>query len=1403
MSGRNYNNKNMKPGESAPRHPNTNNYQQNNSRATGGHYQMTSNPKPMHNSMPNSQQHLPNHHHNIHNPQLNPLNNVTGNQPPFQQQIRGPVIQRPTSNQTRFQNRSNNQQFSYVVPQGFDPNIPPYMAGFAPYQVMNPNAYMFQQQALAYGAYPAPSQLIQHMHNQPGHQISHIQPQPRIQTGGPPAQPPTSIPNDVIPQPIPIDPKIPSSQPQTQISHAPIQSNRKKKVAILQDPTTLQEKDLNEIAKLPIDQTANQNANQNVSNQQITVTNQVVVLENHNEQSQNKPVDEQPNQAAISDDKKIEQTQSNRNQIPQQQQMSKQDTPVVEQKDKINTDDKLEVKKAEHKQPLLQNPDKVAIDVNNREIDEKIDVNKEPTKAPMINLEDKLDKLKIHDQPVKQQQDDEQLEKPVINKPAVNNKQEEAKEPESKIEKPVIDDKLNSVPSKKPEEPLDRPAQQNVQNVPKAQVNVPVASNRQESQVKQDVPAVKPQQPQQSSDAKKSTQVKGQSKSTEIISYDAEFLKKLQYSSFSIEKPKFTNLTGKIEIVLNEPRRQDESSDFEPQYLKMNSNRNSLSHGHRSMQMGPRMNNNNQDPNKPPPRKIITSSSLSKDVVLNTAKYSWKAANKEKKNMTNWQETTEGLISFSRGMLNKLTPQNFDKLSQGFLELGIDTEEKLKRMIELIFDKAVDEPAFCDLYAKLCKKMSTISVDVQGPNNEKKKIKFNTLLLERCQTCFETDKYKDLDLEKRLKEIDECEDKEKKKQLIDDLDEDKRLVRKKSLGNIKLIGALYKHDRLRDEIMNLCIETLINDNVEDSLECLCSLLKEIGGKYEASIQSNHKKSQFNSQMNKLEAIVKENKIASRIKFLIMDVLDMRKDNWKVRKLQEGNKPKKIDEVHEDIKKEEEQCSIQYSQLSKRNDSMKKRNDNWMNSGSRKSQQSSNDALNNLRKLNEQRNTFTPNLGPGGPTFGLGMGMSSWSHGASGAKTSIASTSQDKKLNHWQQRNPINDRSQQASPAVKARQFRGNYKLEEDNFDFISQLSDFLKAYIKSNSIDKLVDSIYDNCTEECVHLFVVAAIDCACESLLKNIEQIGEVLANLVIVKRVISYSQFHKGLKHHLDQSEDIVTDVPKFHEYIGQILSHFFNKLSDNDRRPFLKEALQPCIELNTSLLMVIHMIKHLIRDDVCQDISEPAKKWVASNLDWNDFLKENSEQFLKDSLKKYDLSAFVAELNNCKLMTNKSVETSNLVQQVLTSNFDEVPKIIEKNISPNDKELSKRLISAFVERCILDSTDFDNPTKSCDKNYTFNEMKFETKIKSIPIDIFNDDEYQLEVIYSACKVDHEKSNPKDLLFNIFNYLLNELNVVKKDTFIKWYKENKKERVGNGIAIMNMKRFVDNLIKQTGNVD
>lgn len=52
--------------------------------------------------------------------------------------------------------------------------------------------------------------------------------------------------------------------------------------------------------------------------------------------------------------------------------------------------------------------------------------------------------------------------------------------------------------------------------------------------------------------------------------------------------------------------------------------------------------------------------------------------------------------------------------------------------------------------------------------------------------------------------------------------------RRRSLGNMKLIGELFKLKMLTAGIMHSCVLKLLKDEHEESLECLCKLLSTIG-----------------------------------------------------------------------------------------------------------------------------------------------------------------------------------------------------------------------------------------------------------------------------------------------------------------------------------------------------------------------------------------------------------------------------------------------------------------------------------------------------------------------------------------------------------------------------------------------
>lgn len=319
------------------------------------------------------------------------------------------------------------------------------------------------------------------------------------------------------------------------------------------------------------------------------------------------------------------------------------------------------------------------------------------------------------------------------------------------------------------------------------------------------------------------------------------------------------------------------------------------------------------------PRKIITSMSLSDDVQLNKAEKAWKPSAKkvvrnragEESGEDSEQIKTQELFKRVRSILNKLTPQKFQQLMKQVTELTIDTEERLKGVIDLTFEKAISEPDFSVAYANMCRCL--MGLKVQTTDKPGVTVNFRKLLLNRCQKEFEKDKDDDEIFEKKQKEMEAAAGEEEKQRLHEELEECKDKARRRSLGNIKFIGELFKLKMLTEVIMHDCIVKLLKNHDEESLECLCRLLSTIG----KDLDFEKAKPRMDQYFNQMEKIIKERKTTSRIRFMLQDVLDLRRNNWVPRRGDQG--PKTIDQIHKEAELEEhrEHMKVQQALISKK------------------------------------------------------------------------------------------------------------------------------------------------------------------------------------------------------------------------------------------------------------------------------------------------------------------------------------------------------------------------------------------------------------------------------------------------------------------------------------------------------
>ncbi|XP_066126321.1 eukaryotic translation initiation factor 4 gamma 3 isoform X18 [Saccopteryx bilineata] len=196
--------------------------------------------------------------------------------------------------------------------------------------------------------------------------------------------------------------------------------------------------------------------------------------------------------------------------------------------------------------------------------------------------------------------------------------------------------------------------------------------------------------------------------------YDREFLLDFQFMPACIQKPE--GLPPISDVVLDkinqpklpmrtlDPRILPRGPDFTPAFADFG-RQSPGGRGVPLLNVGTRR---SQPGQRREPRKIITVS-VKEDVHLKKAENAWKPSQKRDSQAEDPEHIkTQELFRKVRSILNKLTPQMFNQLMKQVSGLTVDTEERLKGVIDLVFEKAIDEPSFSVAYANMCRCLVTV-----------------------------------------------------------------------------------------------------------------------------------------------------------------------------------------------------------------------------------------------------------------------------------------------------------------------------------------------------------------------------------------------------------------------------------------------------------------------------------------------------------------------------------------------------------------------------------------------------------------------------------------------------------------------------------------------------------------------
>ncbi|KNC30709.1 hypothetical protein FF38_11644 [Lucilia cuprina] len=286
--------------------------------------------------------------------------------------------------------------------------------------------------------------------------------------------------------------------------------------------------------------------------------------------------------------------------------------------------------------------------------------------------------------------------------------------------------------------------------------------------------------------------------------------------------------------------------------------------------------------------------SLNEEIKLSKCENAWQPKFLSR-NSNNNSPTTEkskdddgdidDVLKKVRGILNKLTSENFDVLLKEMTSITINTQEKMQKVMLLIFEKTVSEPNFAPTYAKFSK------VLFEEFKAESKKI-FNALLIKRLQTEFELNvnnaDAKERKLQQIINKLNETTDQQEKIELQAELEHQEYQFRRRAWGTVRFIGEMYKlHSLTADRVLQ-CVESLLEHGNEEKLEYMCKLLTTVGNLLESGdADSFNNNLRMNKIFAKIQTIVKEarepcskkNKICSRVRFMMQDLIDLRSRNW--------------------------------------------------------------------------------------------------------------------------------------------------------------------------------------------------------------------------------------------------------------------------------------------------------------------------------------------------------------------------------------------------------------------------------------------------------------------------------------------------------------------------------------------
>ncbi|KAJ3037849.1 Eukaryotic translation initiation factor 4 gamma 2 [Rhizophlyctis rosea] len=785
----------------------------------------------------------------------------------------------------------------------------------------------------------------------------------------------------------------------------------------------------------------------------------------------------------------------------------------------------------------------------------------------------------------------------------------------------------------------------------------------------------------------------------------------------------------------------------------------------------------------------------------------------------------------TKGLLNKLTIEKFGPISDQILHVGMKNQNLLKTVIELIFEKAIDEPNFGSMYAQLCAKLSTDLpkveewVDIDARNNV-----FRRALLNKCQEEFEKgEKWS-------VEESESLDERREKRKHLESLSAEEKLkiaeedyqrgkLKRRVLGNMAFIGELFIKTMLSEKIMHACILQLlrnVQDPEEEDIESLCKLMTTVGSRLDHPKAVAHMDSYF----KRIGELSTNKKLSSRIRFMLMDLIDLRKEEWKSRNAAAG--PKTIAEIHAEAERKAAEEAERIKQANRssggsrgglptRDQQFGGRGDRrgpggrqgpgggqgqsgpdgWTSvqggrSGSAAASRQAGDItkFGQLKSMSAGQMTF----GPGGGA-GFGFGAKGWGSAAKKEEESkkgpslsrsgsAGSTSggfsnafallgteeggvdvRKKSIDEGRKSTASTASEAKAAPAPAEAPKKLSKKQAEN------KISSMISEWFGLHDVQEVIATIKELGSEEYHDQVVNDFISKVFDQKQAEVEKVADLLAKLA-EEKIIASDVYKKTLADQYEFVDDVAYDVPNAHLYIGVISARLIS--SDVLTIEDVLELSQPIISAKTLpapkiLGGILQNIKSVDGQDRLVEIWNSWKDTVDVREFWP--ADKRGDEALAEWLEGKGLLVLEPHLEHVK----------GLKWRLGKDDADAIIAWLDETVSESLRSDPSfvRTVTTCVLRHVASQTVFPNGPQQPAVEVTadvYNKQKdLLTASKPILIKYATDADKKVEVLFGAQAYCAEVGFPKELLQSLFR-LFYELEIVDEPAFNAWRDDSKR---------------------------